>query len=146
MSHNEEKVFEGDLDAMKWLGELLADLWSAKAKNGEHNDDAIKTMAGGIESQVKTLTYELPIMGNPETGQPIVKMRVKLDERPDGKSTIKIKNGAAGLMSWEAKTKSLCFVCLHKRKIFDELGCFKASHPSSHKKVCKAFTLKYPRT
>ena len=145
MSHNEEKVLEGDIKAVKFWGQLLADLWSAKIKNGETDED-IKTLSGGIESQVKVLTYELPIMGNPETGQPIVKMRVKLDERPDGKSTIKIKNGAADLLSWEAKNKSLCFVCLHYATILGDKLCKRAAHPSSYKKLCKAFAHKYPRT
>jgi hypothetical protein len=146
MARNEERKVEGDIDSIRYYVGLLADIWNAKVKNGTNKDDNIKVLAGEVESQVKIVNYEVPIMGNPDTGQPIVKMSVKLDERPESKSTITIKNGAADLMSWEAKTKSLCFVCLHKRKIFDELGCFKASHPSSHKKVCKAFTLKYPRT
>lgn len=145
MSHNEEKVLKGDLEAVKFFGTLLADLWNAKIKNGKTDED-IKYLAGEVESQVKILTYELPVMGNPETGQPIVKMQVRLDERIDGKSTIKIKNGAADLLSWEAKNKSLCFVCLHYRKVMDDLWCNKFSHPSSHKKTCKAFTLKHPRS
>ncbi len=145
MAHNEEKRIEGDIDSIKFYGGLLADIWGAKAKNGNTSNDAIKLLAGEIESQVKIVNYDVPIMGNPDTGQPIVKMSVKLDERPEGKSTITIKNGAADLMSWEAKNKSLCFVCMHYKKIFDELACGKFAHPSSHKKICKAFTLKYPR-
>lgn len=146
MSKNEERKVEGDIDSIRYYVGLLADIWNAKVKNGTNKDDNIKVLAGEVESQVKIVNYEVPIMGNPDTGQPIVKMSVKLDERPEGKSTITIKNGAADLMSWEAKTKSLCFVCMHQKRMFEELACGKFAHPSSHKKVCKAFTLKYPRT
>ncbi len=144
MSHNEETVLRGDVKAVKFFGALLADIWNAKAKNGKEDED-IKALAGDVESQVKILTYEMPIMGNPDTGQPIVKMQVRLDERPDGKSTIKIKNGAADLLSWEAKNKSLCFVCLYYKNVLGDMICNKWSHPSSHKKTCKAFAIKYPR-
>lgn len=145
MSHNEERKVEGDINSIKFFGGLLAAIWNAKTKNGSNND-AIKVLAGEVESQVKIVNYEVPIMGNPDTGQPIVKMSVKLDERPEGKSTITIKNGAADLMSWEAKNKSLCFVCIHYTTIIGDKVCKRAAHPSSHKKSCKAFTLKYPRT
>ena len=146
MARNEERKVEGDIDSIRYYVGLLADIWNAKVKNGTNKDDNIKVLAGEVESQVKIVNYEVPIMGNPDTGQPIVKMSVKLDERPEGKSTITIKNGAADLMSWEAKNKSLCFVCIHYTTIIGDKVCKRAAHPSSHKKSCKAFTLKYPRT
>lgn len=138
MSKDERKFLEGDLDTIKWHSQLLADLWGAKLRN--HNDDIIKAMANGVESEVKVLIYEMPIMGNPETGQPIAKMMVKLDNRENRKSTIEIKNGAAALLSWEAKTKSLCSACNHYRTILGDPVCTKTAHPTKFKKTCNAYS------
>lgn len=122
---------KGSLDAIHFWAEQIIALHGAKLKEDLDN----------TESALRTLTYEIPIMGNPKTGSKSVTMKVIEDAR-EGTAELKIEAGSEYLI-WQAKTPSLCLCCYWLDWFGEMMVCNKLKpHPSRHKRVCDGYKYK----
>lgn len=127
---NGKMKVEGDLDAVRFWAGLLVDVWGAQARKPEPD----------TESRLRTVSYDIPIMGNPKAGAKTVVLKVVEDER-EGKGVLKIEGGGEYLQ-WQAKAKYLCSCCQHLDWIGTSLVCNRLFSPSKHKKSCEGYKYK----
>ena len=126
---SEAVLMTGTVDTVKFWTAILANSLEASLRgNGTPADVS-----------VQTLTYEIPIAGNPHARR-FAEVRVTLDER-DNSGSIKVSKGAE-LLRWQSETKTICDCCAFGNTWYSRRICSELMGPSDSKKWCRKYRFK----